>query len=175
MSTSRRSGLVLGMMAALTLLASVARSGDEAPPPVPYGTQQTIKLKAVVDAAPFMAKDEDDVKTLMQERLRISVSLFETQAERIDLGRAPLDALAAPMADVKLAWTALCATDEQKMPILKYALQLAEHREKVSEAMHSAGQSSNDEALKARRDRLTAEIELAQCQRNSNRQDASAR
>lgn len=175
MTSPRRSGLVLGMMAALTLLAGTSRAGDEAPLPIPYGTQQSFKLKALVDAAPFMAKDDDDVKTLMQERLRVCVSLFETQAERIDLGRVQLDALAEPMAEVKLAWIALCVSEEQKMPILKYALQLADHREKVAEAMQSAGQGSSVEALKAKRDRLGAEIELAQCQRNSNRQDASAR
>jgi hypothetical protein len=124
-----------------------------------------MKLKALVEAAPFMAAGEDEVHTLMQERLRVSVSIFESQAERVDLGRLQMDALAEPIGEVKLAWIALSATPDHQMPILKFVLQLAEHREKAMEALTTTGQVATLERLEAKRDRLTAEIELAQCQR----------
>ncbi len=175
MLIQRYAGFLLASVAAIAVFVSHARSGDDAPPPVPYGTQQTIKLKALVDAAPFMAKGGDELRGLLQERLRVCVEIFENAAERVDLGRANTDSISGPIADVKDAWAALCTSDDQRMPILKYVLQLAEHREESIEALHSTGQSSSTELLSAKRDRLSAEIELAHCQRSGNRQDASAR
>lgn len=156
---------LLAFATAAMLMGARVRSADDAPPPVPYGTQQSMKLTALLDAAPFMAATEDDVQNLLQQRLRVCATIFQTQAERVDLGRASAEVLAEPMANVKQAWLAMSPQPEVQMPILKFALQLAEHREQVAAAMSDAGNISTLELLSAKRDRLTAEIELAQCQR----------
>jgi hypothetical protein len=159
----RIAAYLLTFATAATLIAGRAESGNDQPPPVPYGTQQAMKLRSLIESAPFMAASEDEVQKLMKERLRVCVSLFEAQAERVDLGRVPLEALAQPLADVKHAWLSLSKGPEQQMPILKFLLQMAEHREKAAEAL--ARQTNFFESIQAKHDRLTAEIELAQCQR----------
>lgn len=159
----RIAAYLLTFATAATLIAGRAESGNDQPPPVPYGTQQAMKLRSLIDAAPFMAASQDEVHKLMQERLRVCASLFEAQAERVDLGRASVETLSAPLADLKKAWLDLTKTPEQQMPLLKFLLQLAAHREQAAEAL--AGQTSSVDSLQAKHDRLTAEIELAECQR----------
>lgn len=161
--------MALVAVLAVALLARPVRSDEDAPPPIPYGTQETIRLNAIVDAAPFMAGSEDRVVTLKQERLRTCAQILAHRFEAFTIGREQsFVGLTESVAAMKSAWLALCASEEQKMPMLEFALQLAEQREKSSQAMFDQGRLSAIENLAARGERLSAEIEMIECQRAMN-------
>ncbi len=148
------------------VLTAYAQTANDEPPRIPYGTQETLKLNAIVEAAPFMATSTDRVVTLKQERLRASQQIVVWAFERITSGRAnQLSDLAEPMKELTAAWVSLCKTGEEKMPMLEFALQTAEQREKWSQASFEAGRLSSTDNLAAKRDRISAEIEMIECQR----------
>lgn len=161
--------LILGpilLCAMACLITGSTHAANDEPPPIPYGTLEVVKLNAIVDAAPFMAASTDRVVTLKQERLRACQQIVVYAFEQITAGRTNrLGTLVEPMRELSAAWMSLCTTSEQKMPMLEFALQTAEQREKMTQAMFDAGQASAAEALAAKRDRLTAEIEMIECQR----------
>ena len=162
----RIAAYLLTFATAAMLMAARVQSGDAQPPPVPYGTQETLKLRALVDAAPFMTRSEDRVVTLKQERLRACADALAYQFEAFAVGRdQSFAALMEPLAQVKTSWLALSTADAQRMPMLEYILQIAEQREKASQARFDQGRLTAIENLAAKRDRLTAEIEMIECQR----------
>lgn len=157
---------LVGLITLIALATQAKTTADDAPPPIPYGTQEMLKLNAIVNAAPFMAASTDRVVALKQERLRNCVKGLEY---RFGSYAAGIDQSLVTLADVvhetKTSWLALCSKDEQKMPILEFVLQLAEDREKSSQALFEQGRLSAMELLAAKRNRMTAEIEMIECQR----------
>ena len=100
-------------------------------------------------------------KTLMQQRLEALKEAVELQEQMMQMGIAPdSKALRDAQVEALAAELELCSTRSERIGVLKRNLEALQKYEKLALARFKTGSSPANETLRAKADRLKAEIAL---------------
>jgi tRNA A-37 threonylcarbamoyl transferase component Bud32 len=130
------------------------------------------RLKAQEHLERVLTQDKPIERQSRKERLAVLQKIVDQQEDRRKLGSLSLEELDRAKLELARAELGLAESDQQRAAALDKILKLTKELEDYYDALHKGGRATEDVLLKARADRIKAELDLKRAKAKATGEEA---